>query len=260
MAMIRNSALCVLLLLMSSCGGSDTPSGETPAPKQGHEPELYGDGSEGHRATAPGMDDDDDDDGVSIEGLKGTISTYDISKGIKPHSTALAVCFQGASKRNAYLGGDIELSFTIARNGSVKGVRISKSSIGSWTVESCLIKVGMGMEFREPSGGEADFSIPLEFESRRSSLWWSEERADSELADKPAELDACSAQSTEPRNVWVTLYLGNRGLVTSAGFASPNPEGIDAAWADCASAKITSWTLTDPRGKIAKLGFRYNPE
>ena len=58
----------------------------------------------------------------------------------------------------------------------------------------------------------------------------------------------------------MTLYLGNRGVVKSVGFASPHKRGIEREWAACASEKILAWTLSDPRGKVAKLGFRYNPE
>lgn len=259
---LSKTLTAVASLFVVACGGADISVSENPKADT-DEPLVYDDDerSGGHRARTPGMnDDDDDDDGVSIEGLKGTLSTYDIAKGIKPHSTALAMCFQQESKRNAYLGGDIELSFTIATDGSVKSVHASQSSVGSWAVEQCLLSVGKEMEFRQPKGGEADFTIPLEFDSRRSTQWWAEERADKELGAKPSELAECSKNAPDPSNVWVTLYLGNRGLVTSAGFATPDAQGVDPAWADCAAAKIQSWTLSDPRGKIAKLGFRYNPE
>jgi hypothetical protein len=41
------------------------------------------------------------------------------------------------------------------------------------------------------------------------------------------------------------------------GFASPR--GFAEAWADCAERAILGWSLTDPRGKVAKLSVTYNP-
>ena len=118
------------------------------------------------------------------------------------------------------------------------------------------------MSFKKPKGGEADFTLPLDFDARRPAIWWSEDKAEMEVGDRASELRQCrvEAGTRDPRNVWVTLYLGNSGVVKSVGFASPHKRGIASAWAECAAGKITAWTLNDPRGKVAKLGFRYNPE
>ncbi|MCP4446485.1 MAG: energy transducer TonB [Myxococcales bacterium] len=223
------------------------------------------DGPTRRRSQVPGMDDDDDDDDdddVSIEGLKGHLDPYDIQTGVGRRSEALARCFQTAAKRKKFLGGQVELSFTVARDGSVKSVNASKSSVGSWKVEKCLLGESQIMKFKKPKGGEAEFSLPLDFEARRIANWWSEEKAEEALGAMPLELSACAGESSaaDPKNVWVTLYLGNRGVVESVGFASPHKDGIEADWADCAATKVSAWTLTDPLGKIAKLGFRYNPE
>ena len=152
------------------------------------------------------------------------------------------------------------LSFTVARDGSVKTVQTNRSSLGSWQVEKCLLDESQTMSFKKPKGGEADFTLPLDFDARRPANWWPEEKAEQEVGSKSSELRECRKEGKDPRNVWVTLYLGNRGVVKSAGFASPHKKGIDPLWADCAAGKIMAWTLNDPRGKVAKLGFRYNPE
>ncbi len=261
--MERTRPLCsaaTLLALLTACGGADSKvNGPDTA---ANEPLLLDyEGSGGHQSGAPDMD-DDDDDGMEIEGLRGYLSSYEISKGIDPHSTALANCFHSQAKRKKYLGGDIELSFVVNRDGSVKSVRVSKSTLGAWPVEECLLEIGQAMSFAKPKGGEADFSIPLEFEPSRSPNWWSEEKGESVLGALPKQLASCAKESgaPNPRNVWVTLYLANRGVISSSGFASPNEAGIDPKWAQCAATKISKWTLADPRGKIAKLGFRYNPE
>ena len=249
-----------VMTVLFACGGSEKRV-ESVA-DEGEELDQDDEAPTRHRASTPGMDDDDDDDGMEIEGLKGHLDPYDIETGVAKRSQALADCFHERARKEFYLGGEVELSFTVARDGSVKTVRPSRSSVGSWAVENCLLEVGMSMKFKKPKGGEADFSLPLDFDARRAANWWSEEKAEAEVAGRPSELRACAqeADAPDPQNVWVTLYLGNRGVVKSVGFASPHEDGIDPAWATCASAKVGAWTLNDPRGKVAKLGFRYNPQ
>jgi TonB family protein len=250
--------LLIAAVAASSCGG---PSKSETAPDK-HEPLLLqGDESDSRRSQVPDIGDDDGDD-MQIEGLKGHLDPYDIQAGIEPHSSKLASCFQGQAKKHKFLGGEVELGFTVARDGSVKTVQVVKSSIGSWAVEKCLLEKSSQMGFKEPKGGEANFSLPLDFQATRVANWWSEDQASEELGKRPGELKACRSESgaQDPHNVWVTLYLGNRGVIQSVGFASPHKEGIAAEWAECAAQKVSAWTLTDPRGKIAKLGFRYNPE
>ncbi len=255
-------ALLAIGLVVPGCGGAEKTSES--AAVDVNEIEQDDEGPTRRRSRVPGMDDDDDDDDddVSIEGLKGHLDPYDIQVGMEGHSSALATCFQVEAKHKKFLGGQVELSFTIARDGTVKSVRATKSSVGSWPVEKCLLAESRTMKFKKPKGGEADFSLPLDFEARRSANWWTEEKAEGAIGVLAKELSACSGEagSAEPRNVWVTLYLGNRGVVESVGFASPHTAGIDTAWADCAQSRVRAWTLVDPLGKIAKLGFRYNPE
>ncbi len=243
------------------CGGSEK---KTSHPAAEVDDTAQDDGApSSRRSRVPGMDDDDDDDDdIAIEGLKGHIDPYDIQLGMEGHSGNLALCFQRQAKSKKFLGGQVELSFTVALDGTVKTVRASKSSVGSWAVEKCLLDESRTMTFKKPKGGEADFSLPLDFEAKRSTNWWSEEKAEEALGENPLELSTCAGEvgAVDPRNVWVTLYLGNRGAIQSVGFASPHKDGIETTWADCATTRVMAWTLADPLGQIAKLGFRYNPE
>lgn len=255
-------ALVVSLSSLMACGGSDK---QVTSPADDADDEIVQDDAPPtrHRSSVPDIGDSDEpDDGVQIEGLKGHLDPYDIQEAVAPHSTALAMCFKQKAKKEHYLGGEVVLSFTVARDGSVKSVRNTRSSVGSWEVENCILEESKRMTFKKPKGGEADFTLPLDFDARRPANWWSEEKAEAEIADRRSELRKCrqEAKTKDPRNVWVTLYLGNRGVVKSVGFASPHKRGIHADWAACAAGKISAWTLNDPRGKVAKLGFRYNPE
>lgn len=251
-----------LLLAAAACGGSEKGAASV-ADSDSQGDKLIADDDEvptRRRSRAPDIGEDDGEGEMQIEGLKGHIDPYDIQNGVSPHSTALATCFQKEARGKRFLGGQVELSFTVARDGTVKSVWPSKSTVGSWVVENCLLEESRRMKFVKPKGGEADFSLPLDFEAKRPAIWWTEEEAETEIGQRPGELKECAAETPDPRNVWVTLYLGNRGSIKSVGFATPNKAGIDATWATCAATKVATWTLKDPRGKIAKLGFRYNPE
>ena len=112
------------------------------------------------------------------------------------------------------------------------------------------------MQFPKPKGGEAHFSLPLDFTSNRSVRWWDEDRVDKEIGDVMSQLSECDGSASD---VWITLYVGTRGKVKSTGFASAAETPIPDAWADCAEGKVKSWVLSDPRGRVAKMMFRFNP-
>lgn len=241
--------------LLAACGGSDKRA-EPPEPVAAVDHDD--DDDRPHRAAAPSTGEDDADDGMQIEGLRGHIDPADIQEAIQPVSGQLARCFDSQVKRRRFLGGQLELSFRVSRDGVVETVQVAKSDLGAWPVERCLLELAAAIEFPEPKGGAtAEFSLPLDFPPRKSSLWWTEEQADTEVADHLGDLAECAPQ---PENVSVTLYVGVRGKVQEVGFASPAKRPIDPEWADCAAEIIRGWTLSDPRGRIAKLGFRYRAE
>src|SRR5690606_33329833 len=113
-----------------------------------------------------------------------------------------------------------------------------------------------------PSGGVAEFTLPLDFDSGCCHvLWWDDDRATAETAGVMDGLAECAAAAggVAPADVWITLYVGKRGRVSSAGFASLQEAPLPDAWADCAEARVKEWVLSDPRGRVAKLAVRYNP-
>jgi hypothetical protein len=114
------------------------------------------------------------------------------------------------------------------------------------------------MRFAAPRGNaDADFTLPLDLASGRGDVkWWGDEQTASELAPHLTDLAACDSETgAAPGEVLVTAYVGNRGQVRSIGFAGPAE--IDPAWADCVVERAAGWTLSDPRGSIAKLSFTY---
>jgi hypothetical protein len=158
------------------------------------------------------------------------------------------------------LGGTVELTWVVAVDGKLSGVRLSQSDLGAWPIERCLLEVAAGVNFGKPQGhGPAEVTFPVTFaggSAPRSA--WDEDQGLRAVGGKAKDLAACAKPGGgDPANVTITIYVGTRGAVQSVGFAAPTP--IAPAWADCAAGKVGAWMLTDPRGKIAKLAYLYHP-
>jgi len=145
----------------------------------------------------------------------------------------------------------------IHQDGVVTGVRMAESDLGNWTIERCLLDVARGATFAKPAGGDADFSVPLEFTAKGRSITWDEDKALRAVGGQVAGLDACGKGkvSRPDGEVTITLYVGPGGKVQSVGFATANP--ADDAWVDCAEKAVGAWRLPDPRGSIVKLTAYY---
>ena len=248
---MRALALALALAALVACGGSEKSADEPDRDKI-----TLGDRSGDRRSGMPDDPDEDEPDDIEVEGTRGKLDSYDIEQGMEPHKTGLAKCYHSRVKRTKYVGGKVQLQYLIARDGTVKKVQVSESDLGAWPIEKCLLGIARSMQFPKPKGGEAHFSVPFDFTSNRSVKWWTEDRVDQEIGDVMSQLGQCQDAGSD---VWVTLYVGTRGKVKSAGFASAADQPPSDAWADCAEAKVKSWVLSDPRGRIAKMMFRFNP-
>jgi hypothetical protein len=256
------SISCSLFALLIACGGGGGGKGDVDKPKSDTDDRVDTSGMSGdRRSRSPG--DDEDDDGIHVKGIKGRLDTYDIQAGVKPHQSSISRCFFDNTKKKKYVSGEIKLDYTVQKDGSVKKVRLIESELGAWPVEKCILQVARKMTFAKPKGGpEATFTLPLSFpkQTRRTIQWWEEAQIEKDIEKLVPELKTCATEASvdDPSNVWVILYVGTRGQVWSAGFHSKAKAPLPDAWADCANTKITAWQLQDPRGSVAKTGFRYN--
>lgn len=243
------------MLLALACGGSEKEAEE---PGVSDEDRIsLGDRPDSRRSGGPGTDDDDDDDdGMEVEGLKGHLAPYDIQRGVQKHSAALSSCYHDKLGKRRYVGGGIEMMFIVKRDGTVKSVHMGKSDLGEWSMEKCLLGAAANIKFKKPKGGEAEFTVPLEFTPRKPALWWGDDRTTTEVAEKLPELAACKEAGAAPKKTWITAYVGIRGQVQSVGFAVPEG-GMTDEWATCAEGVVKAWELGDPLGKIVKLSFLY---
>lgn len=266
----------VIAVLVAGCGGKAVPPRPEPVAAQ-------------PRPTRVPVEDDEPQDGVEIVNGRGRMDPAVIQTGIAPHTQGLSDCYTTRVGRRRWLGGRAVLHWEIDKGGEVTAVKLAESNLGSWAIEKCLLDVARTATFGKPIGGDADFSLPLEFSAKGGSLNWEEDLALRAVGGQLAALDACHeppghephrkangkrkgkgkappkapprpfTKLTPPDNLTITLYVGPQGKAQSVGFSSPKSV-LDEAWADCAEKVALAWRLPDPRGTIAKLAVRYRPE
>lgn len=260
-------------MLLAACGGS------APPPEPPKEPAP--------RPTRVVVEDETEEpeDGVTFVASRGRMDPARIEAGIAPHTTALSECYTTSVGRRRWLGGQVTIHWEIAKDGTVTAVKLSESTLGAWPIEKCLLEIARTATFEPPKGGDADFSIPLDFSSKGRVTTWDDDMALRAVGGQLAGLDACVAgaarpatkngktkkkqqppvepppelPATPPDDVTVTVYVGPQGKAQSVGFSSPKSVLTDA-WGDCAAKVALAWRLPDPRGTIAKLAIKYRPE
>lgn len=232
----------VVALAAAACGGG-TPAPVTPPPPDDPAP-----------ADAAPADAGGGDEPVGVVALKGKLSPDKISKALGPHLPGMQACYQDEVGSRKWLGGAISIKWFVDATGAVTQAQLEQSDLGAWPIEKCILAIAAAVTFPAPSGGATDFALPIEFPARAQPVWWDEDRGNATVSKKVADLATCAGA---PSDALVTVYVGTRGKVESVGFAAGTEDGVDPAWADCAAGKIAAWILSDPKGKVAKLAFRY---
>jgi TonB family protein len=195
------------------------------------------------------------DDGVTILHAHGRMDPAAVEAGIEPHGTELGACYTSRVGRRRWLGGHVVIHWDIKQDGTVTNVRLSESDLGAWPVEKCLLDVARSATFAKPIGGDAEFTLPLDFSARGGAEVWDEDQGLRAVGGQLAKLDAC-AKHGQPDDVTITLYVGPHGKAKSVGFSSSSSDIADD-WAECAEKAALGWRLPDPRGRIAKLAVVY---
>ena len=202
--------------------------------------------------------DEPSEDGLEVSPVRGSVDPSVVSDRLEPRAPALEACYSTQVGRRKWLGGGLELAWDVGGDGTIAGVRIASSDLGAWPIEKCVLGVARAVSFGAPRGNKpAMVTAPLTFSAGVGAVRWNDAMATKAIGDKLAKLATCASTSAAPTDVTITLYLGTRGKVQTVGFASPR--GFAEAWADCAEKMIMAWSLTDPRGKVAKLSINYNP-
>jgi hypothetical protein len=237
-------ALGVLVVAAAACGGKPKPAAPAEPPKRTRVP----------------IEDEEHEDGVTFTNSKGRMDPAAVEAGIAPHKEALAECYMSRVGRRRWLGGKVTIHWDIQRDGTVTAVKLSENTLGAWPVEKCLLELARAATFDKPINGDADFSIPLEFQPTGGVEDWDEDRALRAVGGQTVKLDACDkakgVKGPPPQDVTITVYIGPAGKAQSVGFSSA-ASVIEDAWGDCAEKAALAWRLPDPKGTVAKLAIRY---
>jgi TonB family protein len=245
------AVVVVGVLGVASCGGSSKPAA-APAPAP----------APPDRVIPPRVQIEDSDtaeEGIKIINARGHMEPSAVSAGIEPHESELTDCYMTKVNRRRWLGGHVTVKWDIRADGKVTSVKLSEADLGAHDIERCLLDVAKSATFAKPIGGDADFTLPLDFSAKGGAQPWDEDQSLRAVGGQLAKLDACDKKlkgETAPHDVVITAYVGARGVVQSVGFSSGTTE-IGAKWAECASKVATTWRLPDPRGQVAKLAVRF---
>lgn len=239
----------VLLLAAAACGGSS-------APKQPEEPVVSS-----KPITRVPVEEPPEEEGVTIINARGRMDQAAIQAGLEPHNQELIDCYMTKVERRRWLGGHVVLKWDIKKDGTITAIKLVESDLGNWPIEKCLLEVARSASFGKPIGGDADFTVPLDFVAKGRLVTWEEDKGLKAVGGQTVKLDACAAKGKVPvpNDVTITVYVGPAGKAQSVGFSSAATV-IDDKWGDCAEKAAMAWRLPDPKGIVAKLAIKYRAQ
>jgi len=95
-------------------------------------------------------------------------SSSAINKVVKAKTGAVSYCLKRAQKQNPNLSGKVTVKFTIAAKGNVSSARVTSSSVGSKSLEQCIVKNIKRWKFKpiQESEGSITVTYPFVFTSQ----------------------------------------------------------------------------------------------
>lgn len=191
------------------------------------------------------------DDQIVIEGTLGSLPTGVVRTTLQARHADMTACFTSRYTVMPMLGGRIAYVLRVATDGSVRAVRLVESSVGDRETERCLARIGRGLRFPRPTGGEAEVRETFELPSRpgmRPPTDWPESRVRSAVGRNIEGLRRrCNLGQAQ---VALTVIIGPGGRAATAGVASPGELG-DAAL-DCVAQAAMGFGYPNPGSYYAK--------
>lgn len=243
---MRQALVLGAAMFVAACGSKPAAKPVEPAPVISAKP-----------TTRVPVEEPDEEQGVTIVNAHGHMDQAVVEAGLAPHADDLTACYMTKVNRRRWLGGHVVLHWDIKKDGTITAVKLAESDLGAWPIEKCLLEVARDATFGKPIGGDADFSVPLDFTAKGQLITWEEDKGLKAVGGQTVKLDKCAkGKIPAPSDVTVTVYVGPAGKAQSVGFASAKTT-IDDAWGDCAEKAALAWRLPDPRGIVAKLAIKY---
>jgi len=197
-------------------------------------------------------EEDASNDSLNVQGLRGTLSQYEVQNALEPRMPKFARCVQKRSGEVEWLSGHVSLEFHVNLDGSVASVYPRESSMGDRATERCIGEVAKGTRFPAPHGGEADFAwsldVPLDDTVREPVALTGADVAEALVQHIPLLESACGAGS-----YGVTAYVDPEGKVVAAGVSAGDQ--TSAAKLDCVSETVQNFVFASPGSYAAKVTF-----
>jgi TonB family protein len=95
---------------------------------------------------------------------RGTFDMQQVVRLIHTRLVAITRCYETQLATAPQLAGRVRVTMTIARSGSVRGVRAIENTTGSDAVAACVVRVLQGFRFDPgPTGGTVTYTFPFTF-------------------------------------------------------------------------------------------------
>lgn len=204
--------------------------------------------------------DEDTEDGVELVSTRGHMNPAAVQAGIAPHAAELSACYTEQVGKRRWLGGKVTIHWDISRAGVLTAVKLAESDLGAWPIEQCLLTIASAVVFSKPVGGDADFSLPLEFSARGTPAVWPEDRALRAIGGQVAELEACKDPDSVGEDGKVKLAVkkpkrgAGRGTSKSAK-AAATAAGAAHVGPVQAPEQVLVTIYVGPGGKAESVGF-----
>ena len=232
------------LVLLAACGGGqvaapESSPEETSAPAASPAPAAA--------APAPGREE------FVVEGTLGRLSQAAVTRGLRAGDAAILECYSSRLAAVSVLSGRMDLTFRIARDGSVKTLTMNSSSLGDRVVEQCILSASRALTFERPVGGEAEFTYPVVLdlpEGTRPALTWDSSRIASVSGLLQRALHRCEVPRTR---FDVTAYIDSSGAAIASSIAPAEP--VDEAKVECLASALARVGFPSPGSFFAKITF-----
>jgi TonB family protein len=96
--------------------------------------------------------------------LPGTLARESIREVVRRNLNQVRFCYEQALSADVPApSGQVVVSFIVGESGAVESAEIASSTLGSATVESCIVARVSGWTFSAPSGGRVGVRYPFVF-------------------------------------------------------------------------------------------------
>lgn len=194
---------------------------------------------------------------MKASGTMGTLDQSSIQDEINARLPAATDCFNREFSRLQYLGGKIKLLFRVNTSGRVKWLMVERSTVGSLAVEACIVGVMKRARFDAPSGGEAEFGIPLAFGGGDPVMSLDGRSKEARRVRRSCRKLMRGTGRGAPAGLLVTIYVNPAGRISSAGLSAGGVE-LSSSFSNALVSNLKKLKLGRRAGYHRKLTLALN--